>query len=150
MILMAIDRTATMVGRGAFLIDHPEPVNLADGVGLLEHLFEEHYSSLVGTARLLVDDRGLAEEIVQEAFVRFHTSFRRLRDPSRAAGYLRRTVVNLARGQPRRRIIARRFAAASRTGCPCAMSLIPPWTTRSFAPRTQSSRRALISSVRWP
>ena len=33
-------------------------------------LFEEHYESLVRLARLLVDDRGSGEEIVQDAFVR--------------------------------------------------------------------------------
>jgi hypothetical protein len=33
-------------------------------------LFEEHYEPLVRLARLLVDDRGSGEEVVQDAFVR--------------------------------------------------------------------------------
>src|SRR5438445_228484 len=35
-----------------------------------EGLFRDHYSGLVKLASLLVDDRGAAEEVVQEAFMR--------------------------------------------------------------------------------
>jgi RNA polymerase sigma-70 factor (sigma-E family) len=91
----------------AVLIPDTAPVHRPDEGVRLERLFAEHYASLVGLAQLLVDERESAEEIVQEAFVRFHTSLRRLRDPSRASAYLRRTVVNLARGQLRRRMTAR-------------------------------------------
>jgi hypothetical protein len=48
------------------------------------------------------------------------------------------------------RTIARRFTAAVSTSRPCAMSLIPPCTIRTSAPRAHSSSRAAISSVRWP
>jgi hypothetical protein len=49
-----------------------------------------------------------------------------------------------------RRTIARRFSAAAATERPWAMSLIPPCTTSMSAPTAHSSRRAMISSVRWP
>ena len=78
----------------------------------LTRLFSEHYRSLLGLARLLVDDRGSAEEVVQDAFVRLHRAWPGLRDPGAAAGYLRSTVLNLSRGQLRRRAVVRRHATA--------------------------------------
>ena len=43
-----------------------------------------------------------AEDLLQEAFVRLGGRLLTLRDPERAAGYLHRTVVNLARDHGRR------------------------------------------------
>ena len=73
----------------------------------LAELFEQLYPSLVGTARLLLDDRHHAEDVVQEAFVRVRIAWWRVRDPERAGRYLRTTVVNLARTGLRRRALAR-------------------------------------------
>ena len=55
-----------------------------------------HYSQLVGLARLLLDDRGQAEEVVQEAFVRTYTGWKRVRRKEDPLPYLRSTIVNLA------------------------------------------------------
>ena len=49
-----------------------------------------------------------AEDAVQEAFIRMRLAWRRLRDPDRAGAYLRTTVLNLARGRMRRRLVALR------------------------------------------
>lgn len=68
-------------------------------------LFHSEYARLVGLARTLVDDE--AAEVVQEAFARLYASWSKLRDPQRAAGYLRVTVLNLARGRLRKRRRAR-------------------------------------------
>jgi RNA polymerase sigma-70 factor (sigma-E family) len=70
-------------------------------------LFDSMYPSLLGTARLLLDDKAQAEEVVQEAFVRVRLAWWRIRDPERAGGYLRTTVANLARTGLRRRALAR-------------------------------------------
>lgn len=70
-------------------------------------LFARLYPSLVGTARLLLDDADHAEEVVQEAFVRVRLAWWRIREPERAAGYLRTTVANLSRTGVRRRALAR-------------------------------------------
>jgi RNA polymerase sigma-70 factor (sigma-E family) len=76
----------------------------ADPTAAIESTFRERYAELVALARLLLDDRGEAEEVVQEAFVRTFAARRRLRkaadDP---LPYLRRAVVNLCRGGLRRR-----------------------------------------------
>ena len=79
-------------------------VSAADPAVTLEAAFRNHYPELVALARLLLDDRREAEEMVQEAFVRTFAGRRRLR---RAAAdplpYLRQAVVNLSRGGLRRR-----------------------------------------------
>lgn len=73
------------------------------------HLFVIHYRPLVRVAALLLHDDAAAEEIAQEAFVALHRSWARVRDPDRAAAYLRQTVVNRSRSALRRRAVADRF-----------------------------------------
>lgn len=73
-------------------------------------VFVERYGSLVGLARLLLDRREDAEEVVQEAFARTLEGWGRLRTPDDPYAYVRRAVVNLARSGLRRRIVARRYA----------------------------------------
>jgi RNA polymerase sigma-70 factor (sigma-E family) len=58
-------------------------------------------------AYLLTGDRQLAEDLVQDAFVRFVARFRYLRDPGACDAYLRRTVVNLAKNHTRRAVLER-------------------------------------------
>lgn len=77
----------------------------------LSDLFDAHYRSLLGTARLLLDDPGSAEEVVQEAFAQLWVAWRRLRHQEAGAAYLRATVVNLSRGRVRRLQIVRRHPA---------------------------------------
>jgi RNA polymerase sigma-70 factor (sigma-E family) len=74
-----------------------------DPDAILGALFRSHYRQLVGLARLLVDDDGQAEETVQEAFARTYASWSRLRDHDDPLPYVRRAVVNQARGRLRRR-----------------------------------------------
>lgn len=73
------------------------------------HLFAAHYRPLVRLAVLLLADRGAAEEVVQDAYVRLHQHWRRLREPDRALAYLRTSVVNGARSALRRRGVAQRY-----------------------------------------
>lgn len=47
-------------------------------------LYVAHYRGLVRLAALLLDDVGAAEEVVQDAYVRMHGSWRRIRDPQAA------------------------------------------------------------------
>jgi RNA polymerase sigma-70 factor (sigma-E family) len=78
-------------------------VESADRDRVLEAAYGAHYSQLVGLARLLLDDRGQAEEVVQEAFVRTYSGWDRVRNQHDPVPYLRRSVVNLSRGGLRRR-----------------------------------------------
>lgn len=78
----------------------------------LEDLYERHYAGLVRMAALLVGDRGVADEIVQDAFVRALVSWRTIRDPERAPAFLRSAVLNGARSRLRRWAVARRHVQA--------------------------------------
>jgi DNA-directed RNA polymerase specialized sigma24 family protein len=60
-------------------------------------LYAAHYRSLMKLAALLVDSPPMAEEIVQDAFVALHGSWRRLRNDDHALLHLQRTVVQRAR-----------------------------------------------------
>jgi RNA polymerase sigma-70 factor (ECF subfamily) len=72
----------------------------------LHDLFQAHATSLLRLATVLTGDRSTAEDLVQEAFVRYH---RQGRPPALGAelAYLRRTVVNLSHGHHRRLRVAR-------------------------------------------
>ena len=89
-----------------------------------ETLFRERYSEMVGLAGLLLDDRGAAEEVVQDAFAKYHLNRHRITDPEREVSYLRSIVCNLARCR------AMWYLAKA------------SWTTSSAAPLSFSSRPA--------
>jgi len=73
-------------------------------------LFHAQSTELTRLAYLIVGDWGLAEEVVQEAFLRFWRSSHVLRDANAAPAYVRRTVVNLCRSRIRRRGLERRVS----------------------------------------
>src|SRR3954469_18532909 len=76
-------------------------------------LYTAHYRSLVRTAALLLRDTPAAEDVVQDAFVAMHSSWRKLRDPDKALAYLRQAVVNRARSRLRHlKVVERKTPAA--------------------------------------
>lgn len=77
-------------------------VAAAGGRARLEELYRVQVAPLQRLAFLLTSDHHLAEDITQQAFVRFYRRFFALRDPAAAPAYLKRTVVNLARSHHRR------------------------------------------------
>lgn len=60
----------------------------------LTELYAAHWVSLVRLAHLLVQHRGWAEEVVQDAFISAYPRLARLREEGTAVAYLRRSVVN--------------------------------------------------------
>ncbi len=83
-------------------------------------LYAAQYRSLVRLAALLLRDVAGAEEVVQDAFVAMHGSWRRLRDPDKALAYLRQSVVNRARSALRHRSVEVRHAPAAMPDQPSA------------------------------
>jgi RNA polymerase sigma-70 factor (sigma-E family) len=81
-----------------------------DPASAVAALYRCHYVRLVKMTRLLVDEAGLGEEIVQDSFAALYERWGRLKDPSAALSYLQVTVLNHARGRLRRLRIARRHA----------------------------------------
>lgn len=68
----------------------------------LADLYAAHSADLRRMAYFMTGDTHEAEDFLQEAFVRLGGRLHTLRDLDRAAGYLHRTVVNLARDRGRR------------------------------------------------
>lgn len=88
------------VGRGPSLAAAPAPAIWPVG---FEELYREWFVPLVRVAALLTGSAALAEEIVQEAFVRCRGA---LDEVDKPAAYLRTAVVNGCRSHHRRRILA--------------------------------------------
>jgi RNA polymerase sigma-70 factor (ECF subfamily) len=68
----------------------------------IEHVFRAHYERLVRSLTLASGDAEQAADAVQEAFVRAHVRWRRLRHYEDPVGWVRRVAVNLLRDQHRR------------------------------------------------
>jgi RNA polymerase sigma-70 factor (sigma-E family) len=81
---------------------------------LVSSLYRGHYVSLCRTARLLVDDPGRAEELVQDAFARTLAGRRAVREPAAALGYVRQAVVHACHSELRRRRVERRIGVGDR------------------------------------
>jgi RNA polymerase sigma-70 factor (sigma-E family) len=77
----------------------------------LEAAYAEHAAGLGRLAFLLTGDERVAEDLVQEAFVRAVARFAHLRREEALGAYLRRTVVNLAGKHHQRSWRARAFGA---------------------------------------
>lgn len=103
------------LARDGATVSEPTRAAVQGGVDadeLVARLFRLEAPSLVRMARLFTDDRNAAEDLVQEAFIRLHRSAGTIRDPGKAAPYLRSIVLNLARDHNRRGLMSLRHRAA--------------------------------------
>jgi RNA polymerase sigma-70 factor (sigma-E family) len=82
--------------------------------GQIAELYRRHAPAAGRFAYLLTGDRVLAEDLVQEAFVRVIGRFGHLRIPDAFEAYLRRTIVNLHTSSLRRRRIERAYLQRER------------------------------------
>jgi RNA polymerase sigma-70 factor (sigma-E family) len=103
-------RAASTLGRGTEARVEEASAAAWDPDRAITVLYSAHYRPLVRMAGLLLGDFSQAEEVVQDAYVGLHRNWRRLRDPERAAAYLRQSTVNGARSAARRGAVARRYA----------------------------------------
>ena len=91
-----------------------EGIRLETGLGPLARLYEEHAARAYRLAYLLTGDHDLAEDLVQDAFVKLIGRFADLRNLDSFDVYLRRTIVTLSYGQFRRRRTERTYLARER------------------------------------
>jgi RNA polymerase sigma-70 factor (sigma-E family) len=83
------------------------PMGDAEGEDRLAELYTRFAPNAIRVAYLMTGDRPLAEDIVQDAFIRFAGRLHSLRDPGAFEAYLRRTIVNLTKNHFRRRALER-------------------------------------------
>ena len=84
----------------------------ADG-GRLSDLYSRHAAEAIRLAYMLTGDRQLAQDLVQDAFVKLAGRLVHLRDPGAFDAYLRRTVVNLTNSYFRRKRLERAYLTRS-------------------------------------
>lgn len=87
-------------------------------VGRLEDLYVRHAPAALRLAFFLTGDRELAQDLVQDAFVRIAGRFGHLRTPDAFEAYLRRTIVNLFTSHLRRLRLERAELARERAARP--------------------------------
>ncbi len=75
----------------------------------MEELYTANSQRAGRLAYFLVGDRELAQDLVQEAFLKVFARWGNLRDPHSFAAYLNRTIVNMAHKTHRRRRVERRY-----------------------------------------
>jgi RNA polymerase sigma-70 factor (sigma-E family) len=80
----------------------------------LEALYRAHAAEALRLGYLLTGDRSLAEDLVQDAFVKVLGRFHDLRNRDAFWWYLRRTIVNLSTSHFRRRRVERAWLARQR------------------------------------
>ena len=78
--------------------------------GVLAELYARHAPEALRLAYLLTGDATLAEDLVQDAFVKLAGRLLHVRDPGGFHAYLRTTVVNLSRSHFRHSGVERRYA----------------------------------------
>ena len=82
----------------------------------MEALYSAHAQRAGRLAYFLVGDREVAQELVQEAFLKVFARWGNLREPESFAAYLNRTIVNLANKTYRRREVERRYLETQPAG----------------------------------
>jgi RNA polymerase sigma-70 factor (sigma-E family) len=103
----------TVVGRRGRFVDAPTRAGSErDADEALVALYTSNYRALVRMSALLLHDTAAAEDVVQDAFVAMHGSWRRLRDPDKGLAYLRQAVVNRSRSRLRHLKVVDRKAPA--------------------------------------
>jgi RNA polymerase sigma-70 factor (sigma-E family) len=78
-------------------------IRRSEDVSAFTDLVATRSGALFRTAYLVVGDHQLAQDLLQEALVKAYAAWPRLRDPSKAEAYVRRTIVTTATSWRRRR-----------------------------------------------
>ena len=100
--------TLAVAGEVPIAVGGAAPAIALDVDAFVAGMFRAEGRSLVRLARLFVDDRNAAEDLVQEAFIRLARAAHRIEDRAKAAPYLRSIVLNLARDHNRRGLVSMR------------------------------------------
>ncbi len=126
-----------------------EGLEVSDQKDDLAELYDAHALRALRFAYVLTGARDVAEDLLQEAFIRMFKRLDTLRERDAFPGYLRTTILNLARAQIRRqrieRLALRRqalLAAAPHSGQPNIEERERLWQALQHLPHRQ--RAALV------
>ena len=86
------------------VIDEPEPQDLVGRERAVAELYRREYRSMVRLAHLITGSNEVAEDLVQDSFVRLYHRWGKVDQPG---AYLRMTVINRCRSWHRRRRLER-------------------------------------------
>jgi RNA polymerase sigma-70 factor (sigma-E family) len=118
------------------------------GIG---EVYLRHSDKAVRLAYLLTGDQALAEDLVQDAFVKLAGRLVHLRDPGAFDAYLRTTVVNLSRSHFRRKRVERAYMERARRDVGLIRAPAPDRSVddredlwRALAGLTQRQRAAIV------
>jgi len=120
------------------IVDGETEVRADDRDSAIEALHNAHYTPLVRLVTLMVGDLHLAEEIVQDGFLKVYAGWHRIRDPDRRISYLRSAVLNGARNRLARTRVADRFVPF----------WSPPEDTTAARVLATDRERALVAELR--
>jgi RNA polymerase sigma-70 factor, ECF subfamily len=123
------------------------PIDLADA-GSFEGFFEANYERLLRAVFLVTGNRGEAEDLAQEAFVRVYERWDRVRRTDNPAGYLYRTALNAHRSRLRRMAVAARKPFLRAAADPLEASEDRDEIRRALAQLPAGQREALVL-VEW-
>jgi RNA polymerase sigma factor (sigma-70 family) len=124
------------MGRGGAVNVETNAVKLEGG--RLGDLYRLHADDAIRLAYLITGDRALAEDLVQDAFVRLAGRLFHLRGTDGFEAYLRRTVVNLANSYFRRRKVEQRYQERE-------ASMLRPISRDPDVPGSEAARAALLA-----
>jgi RNA polymerase sigma-70 factor (sigma-E family) len=113
----------------------PSPVTAAERDEAVSGLYRDHWSGMVRLALLLLGDRPSAEDVVQDEYAGLYRRWDSILDHSKAASYLRSSVLNGSRTVLRRRTTARRLVHSEP----------PVWSTESEAMLSEERREVLAA-----
>ncbi|HEY1917075.1 MAG TPA: SigE family RNA polymerase sigma factor [Streptosporangiaceae bacterium] len=117
-------------------LDDPGP---ADADELVSVLYREHATDLIRCAVVILGDRGMAEDVVQEAFCGLYRRWGSLSDRAKALTYVRSAVLN------RCRTVLRSRARRSRIGL---SSMTPPAPSAEHEALIGEEHRAVLAGLR--
>ena len=142
--LVAVDPSEDVPVAPPVVAAAPAPLAAVAPVGFVS-LYRERHAEMVRVATLLVGSPEIAQDLVQDCFVRLHRHWSTVREP---VSYLRRSVVNACRSHHRR--AQRERAHAGERPDPTARPSSPPtsWPTRSPGSPTASGPRWSCASTR--
>lgn len=102
-----------------WVLPEPDPIDRSPSARAtplldLDTLYRTDYAALVALAHGLTGRRAVAEELVQEAFVRAHQRWDQIAEMDRPSAWIRRVVINLATSRARRLVVEARYLAGLR------------------------------------